>query len=74
MNARRGLIWTGFWVFVVVSWAAAGFFWFIAGWSPCQATGSCSADRIIGVLTVLLMPIQVLLAVWLKQCQIHERG
>ena len=67
MNARCGLIWIAFWAFVMVSWAAAGFYWFITGWTSCHSTGSCATDGVVGVLTLLLMPIQVLLAVWLRQ-------
>ena len=74
MNLRRGLIWIAFWAFVTVSWAASGFYWFIAGWTSCQSTGSCSTEAVIGVVTLLLLPAQVLLAVWLKQHQIDERG
>ena len=63
-----------FWAFVLVSWAAAGFYWFIAGWSSCEATSSCETDQVVAMLTLLLMPAQVLLAVWLKQRPNHEGG
>jgi hypothetical protein len=74
MNAKHGFIWIAFWAFVIASWAAAGFYWFIAGWSSCQSTGSCANDQMVGALTLLLMPAQVLIAVWLKQRQIRERA
>jgi hypothetical protein len=74
MNTTRGLIWIAFWAFVIVSWAAAGFYWFIAGWTSCQSIGSCATDGVIGVLTSFLMPIQVMLAVWLKQRHIRGHG
>ena len=74
MSGTRGLIWVAFWAFVIVSWAAVGFYWFIAGWSSCKGTGSCTTDGVIGVLTLILMPTQVMLAVWLKQRRIDQRG
>jgi hypothetical protein len=64
---RRAIIWLFFWLFVVASWAVLGFYFFIAGWSSCQATGTCTLDRIVIVVALLLMPAQVLLAVYLKQ-------
>lgn len=74
MRVTRGLIWIAFWTFVIISWAAAGFYFFIAGWNSCESTGSCSTDMAVGLLTLLLMPAQVLLAVWLKHRQNEERG
>jgi hypothetical protein len=62
--------WTLFWLFVVVSWMAVVFYLFISGWSPCAVTGTCIADRVVAVLALLLMPAQVLLAVYLK----HRRA
>jgi hypothetical protein len=56
-----------FWLFVVVSWTAIGFYLFISGWAPCAVTGTCITDGIVVVLALLLMPAQVLLAVYLTQ-------
>jgi hypothetical protein len=71
MINQRMLVWIAFWAFVVVSWAIAGFYFFIAGWSSCEATSSCVVDRFAGIAALLLMPAQVLLAVYLKQ---HLKG
>lgn len=59
--------WLLFWLFVVVSWIAVGFYLFISGWAPCAVTGACVADRFVVLLALLLTPAQVLLAVYLKQ-------
>jgi uncharacterized membrane protein (DUF485 family) len=60
-------IWTLFWLFVVVSWSAVGFYLFISGWTSCAVTGTCITDGFVVLLALLLMPAQVLLAVYLKQ-------
>lgn len=59
--------WTLFWLFVIVSWAAVGFYLFISGWAPCALTGTCVVDGVVVLIALLLMPAQVLLAVYLKQ-------
>ena len=59
--------WLLFWLFVVVSWTAVGFYLFISGWAPCEVTGTCVADTGVVLIALLLMPAQVLLAVYLKQ-------
>ena len=59
--------WLLFWLFVVVSWTAVGFYLFISGWASCRETGTCISDGFVVVLALLLMPAQVLLAVYLKQ-------
>lgn len=60
-------VWLFFWLFVVVSWAAVGFYLFTSGWAACGVTGTCIADGAVVVVALLLMPCQVLLAVYLKQ-------
>ena len=62
--------WLLFWLFVIVSWTAVGFYLFISGWAPCKVTGTCVVDGIVVVTALLLMPVQVLLAVHLK----HRRA
>ena len=62
-------VWLLFWLFVVVSWLAVGFYVFLMGWASCHVTGTCAVDRAVTMLAVLLMPAQVLLAVYLKQRQ-----
>jgi hypothetical protein len=59
--------WLLFWVFVVASWVAVAFYLFISGWAACSETGTCFTDRAVVVLALVLMPAQVLLAVYLKQ-------
>lgn len=59
--------WLFYWLFVVVPWAAVGFYLFTSGWAACDVTGTCFADGAVAVFALLLMPSQVLLAVYLKQ-------
>lgn len=59
--------WLLFWLFVILSWTAVGFYLFISGWAPCAVTGTCVADGVVVVLALVLMPAQVLLALYLKQ-------
>ena len=61
------LRWVLFWIFVPVSWVAVGFYVFISGWSPCEDSGTCVLDTAVALLALLLMPVQILLAVYLKQ-------
>jgi hypothetical protein len=67
LTDSRMRTWLPFWLFVVVSWAAVGFYLLISGWAPCTVTGTCVADAVVVVLALLLMPVQVLLAVYRKQ-------
>ena len=61
------LKWLLFWLFVIVSWAAVAFYLFISGWARCNVTGTCIADGLVVGLALLLMPSQVLIAIYLKQ-------
>jgi hypothetical protein len=63
-------VWLPFWLFVVVSWLAVGFYSFIAGSSDCHVSGTCAADRTVAGFAVLLIPAQALLAAYLK----HRRS
>lgn len=65
MTAMR--TWLLFWLFVIVSWTAVGLYLLISGWAPCAESGTCIADGVVVALALLLMPAQVLLAVYLKQ-------
>lgn len=71
LNAQASMTgmrrWMLFWLFVIVSWMAVGFYSFISGWARCTVTGTCVTDGIVVVLAMLLMPAQVALAVYLKQ-------
>jgi hypothetical protein len=67
MKKRRLLTWLLFWAFVVASWTLILGYAFFAGWSSCEIRQACNADRTIGVLLWVLMPIQVLIAVLIKQ-------
>ena len=59
--------WLLFWLFVAVSWIAVAFYLFISDWAPCSVTGTCITDGVVIALALLLMPAQVLIAVYLKQ-------
>lgn len=59
--------WLLFWLFVIISWTAVGFYLLVSGWAPCAKSGTCVVDGFVMVLALLIMPTQVLLAVYLKQ-------
>ena len=61
------LAWVTFGLFVVVSWPALGFYLFIAGGASCKVTGHCLLDGIVFCFAVALLPIQTLIAAYLKQ-------
>jgi hypothetical protein len=61
------LAWVTFWLFVVVSWPAVGFYMFIAGGASCKLTGHCLLDGIVLWFAIALLPLQALIAVYLKQ-------
>jgi hypothetical protein len=61
------LAWVTFWLFVVVSWPVLGLYMFIAGGAPCAVTGHCLLDGIVVWLAIALLPLQILIAVYLKQ-------
>lgn len=67
MGALRVIAWAGFCLFVAVSWAALGVYALGAGQGPCEESGTCSADYAVAIVTLLLMPAQVLMFVWLRQ-------
>lgn len=70
MIARRILKWIAFWLFVIFSWAAAGFYFLISGGSSCEPRDTCTQDTAVSILTVLLLPGQVLVFVLLR----HRTG
>ena len=67
MRNHRVLTWVLFWAFVVVSWTLILGYAFFAGWSSCEVRHACGVDRILGVLLWVLMPMQVFIAVFIKQ-------
>jgi membrane protein YdbS with pleckstrin-like domain len=73
MSEGRRLTLVVFWTFVIVTWAAALFYMAAVSSAPCETTGTCSVSQVVAVLTLLLMPAQVLLFVWLKQRHDDER-
>lgn len=67
MSAWRAVAWLGFCLFVAVSWAALGLYAFVAGQGPCEESGTCLVDEVVGVFGLLLLPLQVLAFVWMRQ-------
>jgi hypothetical protein len=62
----KSVAWLLYWLFVLVSWLAAGIFLFTIGWASCKQTGSCVGDQIRVWLIVLLLPAQGGIAAWLR--------
>ena len=65
------LAWVIFWLFVLLSWAAAGLFVLIAGGASCEITGQCTFDRIGFMLVLCLLPAQAFIAAYLRQGRRH---
>lgn len=63
----RLLKWTLFGILCLLSWACAVFFLLITGWASCSVTGWCVVDRIVIIGILLLLPVQVAIAVYLRQ-------
>jgi hypothetical protein len=63
---HRTFKWALFAVFCLISWVAAGWYLFIAGWAPCGTTGHCTLDGIVSVGIFLLIPVQAAAAAYLR--------
>lgn len=63
---KKLLVWIGFFIFVVISWALAFLFLFTGGRSPCSETGSCVSDQIGVVIVLCLLPLQAGLAAFIR--------
>ena len=60
-------VWLLFWLFVAASWTAAVIFLMISGSASCEERGTCAVDQLVIFGILLLMPVQVAVAVYLKQ-------
>jgi hypothetical protein len=67
MREHRTITWTLFGAFVVVSWTLTLGYVFFAGWSSCEVRHACAVDGVVSVVLWILMPIQVLIAVIIRQ-------
>lgn len=67
MKATRVMAWLGFGLFVALSWTALGLYFFVAGQGPCDVGGSCWVDQSLALFALVLLPLQVLVFVWMRQ-------
>ena len=66
LKRRRGWAWAIFWLFVLLSWTFLVRYGLTAGHSSCEESGTCTLDAVVSVFTVLLIPLQVILFVYLR--------
>jgi len=64
--------WIFFFVACVASWLLAAIFIFVSGSAPCEAADSCTRDRIIGIIILLMLPLQAAIAAYMRYKEKEE--